>query len=77
MSNFVCTPLTFSALCSLISDVFINIHENINDLISVVMLGDTHLYCLAVQAGFYSDMVECLTATQEILVRSSAWTKGV
>ena len=34
------------------------------------------LYCLAVQAGFYSDVVECLTATQEILVRSSAGTKG-
>ena len=38
---------------------------------------NTHLYCLAVQAGFYSDAVECLTATQEILVRSSAGTKGV
>ena len=37
----------------------------------------THLYSLAVQAGFYSDAVECLTATQEILVRSSAGTKGV
>ena len=39
----------------------------------MVMLGgicgnvryNTHLYCLAVQAGFYSDAVECLTATQE------------
>ena len=29
---------------------------------------NTHLYCLEVQAGFYSDAVECLTATQEILV---------
>ena len=38
---------------------------------------NTHLYCLAVQAGFYRDAVECLTATQEILVRSSARTKGV
>ena len=38
---------------------------------------NTHLYCLTVQAGFYSDAVECLTATQEILVRSSARTKGV
>ena len=47
----------------------------------VVMLGNvrynTHLYCLAVQAGFYSDAVECLTDTQEILVRSSAGTKNV
>ena len=38
---------------------------------------NTHLYCLAVQAGFYSDAIEYLTATQEILVRSSAGTKGV
>ena len=38
---------------------------------------NTHSYCLAVQAGFYSDAVECLTATQEILVRSSHGTKGV
>ena len=29
---------------------------------------NTHLYCLVVKAGFYSDAVECLTATQEILV---------
>ena len=36
---------------------------------------NTHLYCLAVQAGFYSDAVECLNATKEILVRSSAGTK--
>ena len=38
---------------------------------------NTHLYCLAVQAGFYSEAVECLTATQEIPVRSLAGTKGV
>ena len=38
---------------------------------------NTHLYCLAVQAGFYSDTVECLTATQEIPVGSSAGAKGV
>ena len=38
---------------------------------------DKHLYCLAVRAGFYSEAVECLTATQEIPVRSSAGTKGV
>ena len=38
---------------------------------------NTHLYCLAVQAGFYSDAVVCLTATQEILVLSSAGTKDV
>ena len=37
---------------------------------------NTHLYCLAVQASFYSNAVECLTAMQEILVRSSAGTKG-
>ena len=30
----------------------------------------THLYSLAVQAGFYGDAVECLTATREIRVRS-------
>ena len=38
---------------------------------------NTHLYCLAVQDGFYSDAVGCLTATQEILVRSLVETKGV
>ena len=43
----------------------------------LVMLGITHLYCFAVQASFHSDAVECLTATQEILGRSSAGTKGV
>ena len=36
-----------------------------------------HFYCLGVQAGFYSEVVESLTAKQEILVRSSAGTKGV
>ena len=25
-----------------------------------------HLYCLAVQAGFYSDAVECLTVDQRV-----------
>ena len=29
-----------------------------------------HLYCLAVQAGFYSDVVECSLGTRENLVRS-------
>ena len=38
---------------------------------------NTHLYCLAVQANFYSDAVESLTVMQEILVQSSAGTKGV
>ena len=38
---------------------------------------NTPLYCLAVQAGFHCDAVECLTATQKILVRSAAGTKGV
>ena len=28
----------------------------------------THLYSLAVQAGFYDDAVECLTAIREIRV---------
>ena len=47
----------------------------------MVMLGIIHT-CTAlrykpVQAGFYSDAVECLTATQEILVRSLPGTKGV
>ena len=31
-----------------------------------------HLYCLAVQAGFYSDVVECLPVTQTARVRSPA-----
>ena len=30
----------------------------------------THLYSKAVQAGFYGDVVECLTATREIRVQS-------
>ena len=38
---------------------------------------NTHLYWLAEQADFYSDAVECLTATQEILVDSSSGAKGV
>ena len=29
-----------------------------------------HLYCLAVQAGFYSDAVECSPVTQVARVRS-------
>ena len=29
-----------------------------------------HLYCLAVQAGFYSDVVECWLVTQVAQVRS-------
>ena len=29
----------------------------------------THLYRLAVHAGFYSDTIECWISTQEILVR--------
>ena len=37
----------------------------------------TNWYCLVVQAGFNSDVVVCLTAALEILVRSSAGTKGV
>ena len=32
----------------------------------------THLYCLAVQAGFYSDVVECWPVTQTAQVRSPA-----
>ena len=31
-----------------------------------------HLYCLAVQAGFYSDVVECWPVTQTARVRSPA-----
>ena len=34
-----------------------------------------HLYCLAVQAGFYSDVVECWLSTQENLVRSPSGQK--
>ena len=37
---------------------------------------NTHLYRPAVQAGFYSDAVECRISTQEILVRPSAGAKG-
>ena len=37
---------------------------------------NTHFYRLAVQAGFYSDAVQCWISTQEILVRSSAGAKG-
>ena len=32
----------------------------------------THLYCLAVQAGFYSVVVECWSVTQAARVRSTA-----
>ena len=38
---------------------------------------NTHLYRLAVQAGFYSDAIECWISTQETLVRSSAGAKKV
>ena len=31
-----------------------------------------HLYCLAVQASFYSDAVECWPVTQAALVQSPA-----
>ena len=31
-----------------------------------------HLYCLAVQAGFYSDIVECWPVMQTAHVRSPA-----
>ena len=31
----------------------------------------THLYCLAVQAGFYSDAVDCRTLSSAYRVRSS------
>ena len=36
---------------------------------------NTHLYRLAVQAGFYSDAIECWISTQETLVQSSVWAK--
>ena len=36
-----------------------------------------HLYCLAVQAGFYSDVVECSLSTRENLVRSPSGKKPV
>ena len=39
----------------------------------MVMLGIVH----TCTAGFNSDAVDCLIATQEILVRSSAGTRGV
>ena len=34
-----------------------------------------HLYCLAVQAAFYSDVVECSLSTRENLVRSRSGKK--
>ena len=34
-----------------------------------------HLYCFAVQAGFYSDVVECSHSTRENLVRSPSGKK--
>ena len=36
-----------------------------------------HLYCLAVQAGFYSDVVECLLSTRENLLRSPSGKKEI
>ena len=36
---------------------------------------NTHLYRLAVQAGFYSDAIECWISTHETLVQSSVWAK--
>ena len=35
----------------------------------------THLYCLAVQAGFYSDVVECRTLSPADQVRSPVGEK--
>ena len=34
-----------------------------------------HLYCLAVQAGFYSNVVECSFSMRENLVRSPSGKK--
>ena len=36
-----------------------------------------HLYCLAVQAGFYSDVVECRTLSPADRVRSPVWENVV
>ena len=35
----------------------------------------THLHCLAVQAGFYSGVVDCLLNTRKNLVRSPSGKK--
>ena len=32
-----------------------------------------HLYCLALQAGFYSDVVECLTVDRRVLGSIPGW----
>ena len=32
-----------------------------------------HLYCLAVQAGFYSDVVECLTVDRRVPGSIPGW----
>ena len=37
----------------------------------------THFYCLAVEAGFYSDMVECLPLDPAAQVRFPPWAVGI
>ena len=37
----------------------------------------THFYCLAVEAGFYSDVVECLPLDPAAQVRIPPWAVGI
>ena len=37
----------------------------------------THFYCLAVEAGFYSDVVECLPLDPAAKVRFPLWAVGI
>ena len=37
----------------------------------------THFYCLAVEAGFYSDVVECLPVDPAAQVRFPPWAVGI
>ena len=37
----------------------------------------TNFYCLAVEAGFYSDVVECLPLDPAAQVRFPAWAVGI
>ena len=37
-------------------------------------LGNKHIYCLAIEAGFYSDMVECLPVDTATWVQFSPGT---
>ena len=47
-------------------------------VLTVVGIGSiTHFYCLAVEAGFYSDMVECLPLDPAAQVQFPLWAVGI